>query len=259
MSIEYEALKENFPDGKTWQGKENGIINQQIRGLAKQSTRDSDFADDILKNYLPFETEFLYEQEALFKLPESMLNVDERRARILGAWTNISPSTYTGFNELMALSGFDNIVIRPLAVGEDPTLISDYYHVFANGAPGFVINDYECVNGLAILGSDSSHLAKYEGTAEYFAPITIPDDSAQWGMIFVIEATDGGIAVIADDLKSSFEFLIYKHKPLFMFGIARVLIAPPEESIFMAIDDADNVTDIDDLGNSVLIQGIEAV
>lgn len=260
MSTELQALKQLMPKGYNWSGVESGVISEILQGLSKQMERDSDYSDLILNNYLPFDTEFYTEQEEMFRLPTTNITNDQRLERIKSSWSNIAPTTYTGFNELLALNGFDDIVARPLTIGEDPTLITDYYKLFTNGILGSIINDYDTALGRAILGADSgtSNLAQYTGSAEYYPEIIIPSDSNLWGMIFVLEATDGTVAEINDNLKSSFEFLIYKMKPLFMMGIARVSIAEYIAPAYLAIDDDDNLTTIDNNDSNVLIQGCES-
>lgn len=96
--------------------------------------------------------------------------------------------------------------------------------IFADGRPGIPVKNYISKYGKMRYGniSTSSRYGNFEGFLETDPILTIPDDVWTWAMIYIIEDSSGNFAQIPIELKEAFEFITYKNKPEFMWGISRV-------------------------------------
>ncbi|MHA1379306.1 MAG: hypothetical protein ACTSRG_13060 [Candidatus Helarchaeota archaeon] len=222
--ITNNALKNLMPDGPTWEGKDTGLIKEQIAGMAVQMKRDRQDGKNILNDFFPIDTNLLVEWEYAFALPfNSELTDEQRRARLVAAWNKEAVASYSLINKDYARSGIP-VIARPLEETEDPRLITDYDQIFVNGSMGELFLNYIGACGIMHCGDieESSFCGTFEGTVEVPKSVTIPDDNRYWPLIFVLEDEGGGKAQIPGELKQAYEFLTWKNKPLFMWGISRV-------------------------------------
>ena len=218
------TLKDLMPNGPTWEGKENGVMSEQLKGLAVQFERDRLSGKQITLDFFPTSTTQLKEWEYVFRLPNgSSLTVDQRRKRLVASWTKKSPSAYSSINQIYALSGLD-VIARPLAENEDPRLIDYDDIIFSSGSPGAFVKNYVAACGIMHCGdiSESSFCGAFTGGREIPIEVTIPDDNKYWPLIYVLEAPSGGKAQVPGELKAAFESLTFKNKPLFMWALSRV-------------------------------------
>lgn len=260
-TIAEKSLASTFPKGEiAWEGMQSGVQREINDGLAIQINRDRLNGKAIITDFFPFMTTLIKEWEDTFRLPTGeFLTQAQRIARLLASWTKKSPATYTEMNEIYALSGIP-VVARPLESGEDPRTIANsgidilVYEtvtgiartgqlsessrtgaftiipgttdpiVMADGRPGDAITNYITVTGVARTGqlSTSSRVGAFEGSRLIPPNPTIPDDDWTWGMIYIIEGSDGDFAQVPIELREAFEFLTYKIKPQMMWAIARV-------------------------------------
>lgn len=96
--------------------------------------------------------------------------------------------------------------------------------IFADGRPGIPVKNYLSKYGKMKYGqlNASSRYGNFQGFLETDPILTIPDDVWTWAMIYIIEDSNGDFAQIPIELKEAFEFITYKNKPEFMWGISRV-------------------------------------
>lgn len=260
-TVTEKSLSSTFPKGEiAWRGMQSGTQREISDGLAIQINRDRENAKAIITDFFPWVTTLLKEWEETFKLPTGELLTQEQRAdRLIAAFTKVSPASYTGMNEIYALSGIP-VIARPLLPTEDPRVIAaenkeitKYYAVcgvakcgglgaysrcgglrdtgavsipvvFADGRPGETIKNYITVCGVSRCGqiSNSSRCGNFEGSKILPPDVTIPDDVWTWPLIYILERTDGEFAEIPIELQDAYEFLTYKIKPNMMWAISRV-------------------------------------
>lgn len=224
VEITNRAFKSLFPTGPAWIGKDSGITSELISGMSQQTARDKIDGNNIIKDFFPTETTMLTEWEYVFRLPANeLLSAPQRIARLVAAWNKEAVASYSGINADYARSGIP-VVARPLGQSEDPRLITDYEQIFVNGSLGELYLNYIGACGIMHCGEiqESSYCGAYNGTVEVPPNIVIPDDNTYWPMIFVLEDAGGGIAQIPIELREAYNFLTWKNKPLFMWGISRV-------------------------------------
>lgn len=212
-----------FPTGPAWEGKKSGVMSEQIAGVSEQIERDRQDGKSIITDFFPSESNLLNEWEYVFRLPfNESLSVEQRRARLVAAWNKEAVASYSGLNADYARSGIP-VVARPLGETEDPRLINDYDQIFVNGSFGRIFLNYICACGIAYTGEvqESSFCGAFAGSTELPTIVTIPDDNKYWPLIFVLEDAGGGVAQIPGELKEAYQFLTWKNKPLFMWGISR--------------------------------------
>ncbi|MCK5617245.1 hypothetical protein KAR91_86070 [Candidatus Pacearchaeota archaeon] len=222
-SLTKKSLTSLFPSGPAWLGKRTGVTSEQNDGISIQMERDRQDGKDIILDFFPSSTALIAEWEYVFRLPYSpSMTDDQRKARLIAAWNKAAVATYTLINESYALSGIP-VVARPLDAGEDPRLIDDFDQIFVNGSLGNLYKNYIGACGIMGCGdiSPSSFCGAFAGTTEVPKTITIPDDNRYWPLIFVLEDIGGGVAQIPGELRQAYEFLTWKNKPLFMWGISR--------------------------------------
>lgn len=222
-NITNKSLTNLFPNGPAWNGKNTGIMREQIDGVSLQTARDRQDGKNIVNDFFPTETSLLNEWEYVFRLPfNADLTDEQRRNRLTAAWNKEAVATYSLINADYERSGIP-VIARPLAETEDPRLITDYDQVFVNGSLGELFLNYIGACGIMHCGEieESSFCGTFRGTIEVPKAVTIPDDDRYWPLIFVLEDVGGGKAQIPSELKQAYEFLTWKNKPLFMWGISR--------------------------------------
>lgn len=223
-SLTNRTLTNLFPTGPAWKGKESGVISEQIDGVSQQTSRDREDGKNIINDFFPLKTSLLNEWEYVFRLPFNQELTDtQRRARLEAAWNKEAVASYSLINADYERSGIP-VIARPLAETEDPRLISDYDQIFVNGSLGELFLNYIGACGIMHCGEiqESSFCGTFQGTIEVPKTVVVPDDDTYWPLIFVLEDVGGGKAQIPTELKQAYEFLTWKNKPLFMWGISRV-------------------------------------
>lgn len=225
MTVSEKSLSSAFPSGTiAWEGMGSGAQRELSDGLAVQIEKQKENGENIKNDFYPDSTDLFLEWEDTFRLPTGIFLTDQqRRDRLKASWSKESVASYTGMNDNYALSGFD-VVARPIAPGEDPRLISDVDMIYVNGRPGASIKNYIAKCGVMRTGqlSQSSRCGAFSGSVIVPPVITIPDDDWTWPLLYVIEGPGGSVASVPGELREAFEFLTYKIKPLFMWGISRV-------------------------------------
>lgn len=254
-----KSLRSLQPKGEiAWKGLTDGVQRQISDGLAVQAERDRQNGKDIVKNFYPSTTNLQQEWEQTYRLPSgSVLTTEQRKMRLESVWSRTQPASFDGMNEIYADNGLD-LIARPLLPGEDPREIATSDEelkvyttvtglnmrcglnarcgsfdiipgtaetkIFADGRPGTPVKNYTSVCGNMRCGllSSSSRCGNFEGSRLIPPDITIPDDIWTWALIYIIEGKDGEFAKIPMELKEIFEFVTYKNKPQFMWGISRV-------------------------------------
>lgn len=218
-----KTLKTLIPSGPSWIGKNTGAMSEQVSGLSVQLERDRQDGKSIVSDFFPTDTTLISEWEYVFRLPASPgLSLIQRRDRLKAAWNKEAVASYSLLNADYARSGIP-VVARPLSGAEDPRLINDFDQIFVNGSLGGLFLNYIGACGIMHCGDieESSHCGTFSGTIEVPVSVTIPDDNKYWPLIFVLEDIGGGVAQIPGELKQAYEFLTWKNKPLFMWGISR--------------------------------------
>lgn len=224
-TVTRRSITSLYPKGPAWNGKKSGVISEKIDGLSQQTERDRKDGKDIINDFFPSDTNLLQEWEFVFRLPfNDSLTDDQRRARLVAAWNKEAVASYSLLNKDYERSGIP-VVARPLAETEDPRLISDFDQIFVNGSLGQLLLNYIGACGIMACGdiSESSFCGAFNGTIEIPTEVTIPDDNLYWPLIFVLEDEGGSQAQIPIELREAYEFLTWKNKPLFMWGISRVV------------------------------------
>jgi hypothetical protein len=181
-----------LPRGQGWAGVNSGVMKQLSDGLSGQIYRDKVSANNIIRDYYPYETTFLDIWETILVLPKmTTLSDSARRKRIESVRAKIAYNTFSGMAEFLNLSGF-SVRCIPLQEFQDPTILTNVLEVIGDG--------------------------RYSGLNKTFA---IPVDSAKWPMLFIVENDDGSIIELTPDLLTSIRFLILKAKPPFMWCLLR--------------------------------------
>jgi|WetSurMetagenome_2_1015567.scaffolds.fasta_scaffold23308_2 uncharacterized protein YmfQ (DUF2313 family) len=260
VTIAEKSLASCYPTGPEWEGVENGVMREQIAGCAVQLERDRQAAIKILSDFMPYSTTLVDEWEKTFALPQNAdMTLTQRAARLVATWKHISPSSFDGINEIYQLSGF-NVTARPLKPTEDPRILAanlnkywqyvdhcgdlnahcgdltaqcgDYEElplipiprIFADGRHGTVEKNFtdHCGDLTARCGDLTAQCGDYSGYNINDPAVIIPDDIWTWGLIYIIDDGSGGFANIPSYLKTAYEFLTLKIKPLFMWAISRI-------------------------------------
>jgi len=236
-----------MPDGPAWDGRNTAKL---LGVIDAEHDRCIDYAGAVHSDFNPYTTDMLDEWERTFSLPGgSYLTDSQRRIRLAGRWAMLSTGTMskTSMERIFTESGF-NVIVRVLAVGEDPRPWftsagpSAFNRVGARfsatgvrfGNSGIGMRPYLLVNK-SQYRVDTTY-DNFYGTGQYgfqqmgkiasqsITPVeyNLPDEQSLWGCLFVIESPTGAYAEIPYARLNDFFELAYMIKPLHMWAIARV-------------------------------------